>query len=146
LWDERERARQKKRTEHYREIMEMQQTANNVQDTMDDVGGDGDAIGGSVGGVYGGGGRGGGGGGGGGGGSVTGDLEKLTKLAYYQQMENYLTYGKWDLTDKNIERLKKDAEMKDRVSSDGTKFPLVHNISLPIIRGAQCIYVGQSAS
>ena len=30
-------------------------------------------------------------------------------------MENFLTYGKWDLTDADIEKLNKDEERKERV-------------------------------
>ena len=59
-------------------------------------------------------------GGGGGGGDDSGagaaNMESLTKLAYIRQMENYLSYGKWDLSDQDIERLKKDEDMKQRVS------------------------------
>lgn len=43
-------------------------------------------------------------------------LEKLTRLSDMRQMSNFLTYGKWDLTDNDVERLKKDKEMKQRVS------------------------------
>ena len=43
-------------------------------------------------------------------------MEKLTRLSNLEQMQNFLTYGEWDLTDKKIERLKKDEEMKQRVS------------------------------
>ena len=43
-------------------------------------------------------------------------LEKLTRLSDMTQMKNFLSYGKWDLTEKDVERLKKDEEMKQRVS------------------------------
>ncbi len=42
-------------------------------------------------------------------------LEKLTRLHDKTQMENFLTYGKWDLTDADIEKLNKDEERKERV-------------------------------
>jgi hypothetical protein len=42
-------------------------------------------------------------------------LEKLTRLHNKSQMENFLTYGKWDLTDADIEKLNKDEERKERV-------------------------------
>ena len=42
-------------------------------------------------------------------------LEKLTRLHDKSQMENFLTYGKWDLTDADIEKLNKDEERKERV-------------------------------
>ena len=44
-------------------------------------------------------------------------LEKFTRLSDITQMENFLSYGKWDLTDRDIERIKKDDEMKQRVST-----------------------------
>jgi len=44
-------------------------------------------------------------------------LEKLTRLHDKTQMENFLTYGKWDLTDADIEKLNKDEERKERVRS-----------------------------
>ncbi len=90
LWDLRERARQKKQTEHYRQIMRMQHENVNVLENVDE---EDDSA------------------------EVNHIMEKLTKLAYYRQMENYLSYGKWDLTDEDIERLKKDEEAKQRVSS-----------------------------
>ena len=43
-------------------------------------------------------------------------LEMMTRLADEEQMGNYLSYGKWDLTPKDIARLEKDDEMKQRVS------------------------------
>ncbi len=102
LWDLRERARQKKRTEHYREIMRMQHE--NV-DMLEKVDEEDDSA------------------------EVNHIMEKLTKLAYYQQMENYLSYGKWDLTEEAIERLKKDEEAKQRVRS---KAFLWHRTSLSL--------------
>ena len=43
-------------------------------------------------------------------------LEKMTRLTDGKQMENYLSYGKWDLDEGDIERLQKDDEMRQRVS------------------------------
>ena len=43
-------------------------------------------------------------------------LEMLRRLSEPEQMENYLSYGKWDLNDADILRLQKDDEMKQRVS------------------------------
>ncbi len=42
-------------------------------------------------------------------------LEKLTRLHDKKQMENFLTYGKWDLKDADIEKLNKEEERKERV-------------------------------
>ena len=42
--------------------------------------------------------------------------EMLRRLTEPEQMENYLSYGKWDLRENDIERLQKDDEMKQRVS------------------------------
>jgi hypothetical protein len=42
--------------------------------------------------------------------------EKLTKLSYRQELERFLSYGKWDLTDDDIERINKDEENRQRVS------------------------------
>lgn len=42
--------------------------------------------------------------------------EKLTKLSYRQELERFLSYGKWDLTDEDIERINKDEENRQRVS------------------------------
>ena len=44
--------------------------------------------------------------------------EAFTRLSDYAQLENFLTYGKWDLNEADIERIKKDEEMKQRVSAD----------------------------
>lgn len=44
-------------------------------------------------------------------------FEKLTRLPYKQQMENFLSYGRWDLTERDVERLQKDEEMKQRVGN-----------------------------
>ena len=38
------------------------------------------------------------------------------RLTDQDELNNYLTYGKWDLDEKQIERLHKDEEMKQRVS------------------------------
>lgn len=43
-------------------------------------------------------------------------MEKLTRLSDISQMENFLSYGQWDLSEHDIERLQKDEEMKQRVS------------------------------
>ena len=37
------------------------------------------------------------------------------RLTDQEELNNYLTYGKWDLDEKQIERLHKDEEMKQRV-------------------------------
>ena len=42
--------------------------------------------------------------------------EAIRRLSEPMQMENYLSYGKWDLKENDIERLQKDDEMKQRVS------------------------------
>jgi hypothetical protein len=42
-------------------------------------------------------------------------LEKLTRLSDMRQLENFLSYGQWDLTEPAIERLQKDEEIKQRV-------------------------------
>ena len=105
LWDLRERARQKKRTEHYRQIMRMQEDNADQLLTIDVDDGPG--------------------GGGGGEDSAAGaaNMESLTKLAYIRQMENYLSYGQWDLSEEDIERLKKDEDMKQRVREQFSRFP-----------------------
>ena len=38
------------------------------------------------------------------------------RLTDPEELNNYLTYGKWDLDAKQIERLHKDQDMKQRVS------------------------------
>ncbi len=43
-------------------------------------------------------------------------MEALTRLSDETQLERFLSYGKWGLTDEDIVRLKKDEEMKQRVS------------------------------
>ena len=42
--------------------------------------------------------------------------EAMTRLTDRAQMANFLTYGKWNLDDELIEKLKKDEERKERVS------------------------------
>ena len=42
------------------------------------------------------------------------------RLTDQDELNNYLTYGKWDLDEKQIERLHKDEEMKQRVSRRST--------------------------
>ena len=44
-------------------------------------------------------------------------LEKLTRLADPNQLSNYLSFGKWDLGMSDIERLEKDDQMRQRVST-----------------------------
>ena len=87
LWDIRERSRQKKRTENYRSIIAMQQSAS--------FSGQGE---------------------GGDGGVNIQVMEDMTRLTDKQQMANFLTWGKWDLDDSAIEKLVKDEERKERVS------------------------------
>jgi hypothetical protein len=43
-------------------------------------------------------------------------LEMLTRLSDMNQLTNYLSYGKWDLSERDVARLNKDEEMKQRVS------------------------------
>ena len=43
-------------------------------------------------------------------------MEDMTRLTDKGQMENFLTWGKWDLNDASIEKLIKDDERKERVS------------------------------
>ena len=43
-------------------------------------------------------------------------LEGITKLADEKELERYLSFGKWGLSDEDIVRLQKDEEMKQRVS------------------------------
>ena len=85
LWNIRERARQKRRTENYRKIIAMQRDKD-LQPTEDGESGQQIAA-----------------------------LEKLTRLRDPTQMENFLTYGKWDLKDADIEKLNKEEERKERV-------------------------------
>ncbi|CAM6054122.1 unnamed protein product [Sphagnum tenellum] len=69
LWDLRERERQKRRTENYREIMRMQQDS---ADPLSKIDQEDDTV-------------------------ATKDmLEKLTRLSDMKQMQNFLSYGKWD--------------------------------------------------
>ena len=42
-------------------------------------------------------------------------MKRLTRLSDPVQMANFLSYGQWDLKQKDIERLQKDQEMKQRV-------------------------------
>ena len=42
------------------------------------------------------------------------------RLTDQEELNNFLTYGKWDLDQKQIERLKKDEEMKQRVREGET--------------------------
>lgn len=89
LWDIRERSRQKRRTEHYREIMKMQRS---MADPLALVSEEDDSA------------------------ETKEKLESLTRLREEVQLENYLSYGKWDLKENDIERLQKDDEMRQRVS------------------------------
>ena len=43
-------------------------------------------------------------------------LETLTRLSDEKELERYLSFGQWGLSDEDIVRLKKDEEMKQRVS------------------------------
>ena len=43
------------------------------------------------------------------------------RLTDQEELNNFLTYGKWDLDQKQIERLKKDEEMKQRVREGETR-------------------------
>ena len=43
-------------------------------------------------------------------------MEAMTRLTDPTQMANFLTYGKWNLDQKKIEKLNKDEERKERVS------------------------------
>ena len=91
LWDLRERARQKKRTENYRQIMRLQQDAADPLATIDleEMNQ-----------------------------ATRKTYELLTRLSDSEQMSNYLSYGQWDLSESDIERLQKDEEMKQRVRQD----------------------------
>ena len=44
------------------------------------------------------------------------NMEDLTLLNNEDELERYLTYGKWGLSDDDIVRLNKDEEMEQRVS------------------------------
>ena len=85
LWDIRERVRQQKRTENFREIMRMQQL---LADSLAEIDEEDDSA------------------------ATREKLEKLTWVAEKKQLANYLSYGKWGLTPSAIERLKKDDEMR----------------------------------
>lgn len=98
LWDIRERSRQKRRTEHYREIMKMQQTQ---ADPLALTSEEDDSA------------------------ETKDKLEMLRRLSEPEQMENYLSYGKWDLKEGDIERLQKDDEMRQRVS---ITFPFINQL------------------
>ena len=86
MWDIRERSRQKKRTENYRSIIAMQQSAS-FSGGADGEGGTNPQV-----------------------------MEDMTRLTDKQQMANFLTWGKWDLDNSAIEKLVKDEERKERVS------------------------------
>jgi len=89
LWDIRERSRQRARTENYREIMRMQQED---ADPLAKVDAEDDSA------------------------ATKKTMEALTKLSDEKELERYLSYGKWGLSDDDIVRLNKDEEMKQRVS------------------------------
>ena len=58
-------------------------------------------------------------------------MEALTKLSDEKELERYLSYGKWGLSDDDIVRLNKDEEMKQRVSLLAfTFFIMNHQFSL----------------
>ncbi|XP_071745547.1 voltage-dependent calcium channel subunit alpha-2/delta-3 isoform X8 [Lepeophtheirus salmonis] len=88
LWDIRERSRQKKRTENYREIMRMQQEN---ADPLADVDVSDDSA------------------------ATKETMEKITRLSDDNELANFLSYGKWGLTERDIERLEKEEEMKQRL-------------------------------
>merc|ERR1712062_868773 len=94
LWDIRERARQRKRTEHYREIMAMQQE---VADPLAEVDAEDDSA------------------------ATKKNMEDLTLLNNEKELERYLTYGKWGLSDDDIVRLNKDEEMEQRLIREITE-------------------------
>ena len=84
-----ERSRQRRRTENYREIMHMQQK---IAEPLAKLDSEDESA------------------------AARENQEKLTKLSYRQELERFLSYGKWDLTDEDIERINKDEENKQRVS------------------------------
>ena len=43
-------------------------------------------------------------------------LEALSRLTDERELERYLSFGQWGLSDDDIVRLQKDEEMKQRVS------------------------------
>ena len=43
------------------------------------------------------------------------NMEKLTYLSKKEELAKFLSYGKWGLSEHDIERLNKDEEMKQRV-------------------------------
>ena len=89
LWDIRERSRQRARTENYREIMRMQQED---ADPLAKVDAEDDSS------------------------ATKQTLEALSRLTDEKELERYLSFGKWGLSDDDIVRLQKDEEMKQRVS------------------------------
>ncbi len=89
LWDLKERSRQRRRTENYREIMRMQQK---IAEPLAKLDSEDESA------------------------AARENQEKLTKLSYRQELDRYLSYGKWDLTDSDIERIQKDEENRQRVS------------------------------
>lgn len=48
-------------------------------------------------------------------------LEAIAKLSDEKELERYLSFGKWGLSDEDIVRLQKDEEMKQRVSISYTE-------------------------
>ena len=44
-------------------------------------------------------------------------MERMTRLTSPEQLSNYLSFGKWDLGMSDIERLQKDDQMRQRVST-----------------------------
>lgn len=53
-------------------------------------------------------------------------LEALTRLSDEKELERFLNFGKWGLTDEDIVRLQKDEEMKQRVSITSSFFGLAY--------------------
>ena len=103
LWDIRERSRQKRRTEHFRDIMKFQKT---LADPLAQVSEEDDSA------------------------ETKENLEMLTRLREEEQLGNYLSYGKWDLKEKDIERLQKDDEMRQRVSIESLTYTFHNNCFL----------------
>ena len=59
-------------------------------------------------------------------------MEDMTRLTDKQQMANFLTWGKWDLDTSSIEKLVKDEERKERVSSQSYLRSLPYRILLQV--------------
>ena len=64
-------------------------------------------------------------------------MEAMTRLTDRAQMANFLTYGKWNLDDELIEKLKKDEERKERVSGSKKEAALARCKMQGIVRSRQ---------